>query len=182
MALGNYVGSNISNIGLVLASSSFVFYYLLSTDVQPNADSNKDSYVMLFAVILLIILAQDHRINFVEGFVFFMLYVIYLVSLYYRSRNKSVDSDSDELTSYVFLIGGLVAMLFGAQITVNSAVEVASHLGVSEMVIGLSVVAVGTSLPELASTFLTRLLSGSAMYRFLSSSTAIYAIFDSGSS
>ena len=152
LALGNIVGSNISNIGLVLASSSFVFYYLLSTDVQPNADSNKDSYVMLFAVILLIIFAQDNRINFVEGFVFFMLYVIYLVSLYYRSRNKSVDSDSDELTSYVFLIGGLVAMLFGAQITVNSAVEVASHIGVSEMVIGLSVVAVGTSLPELAGT------------------------------
>ena len=63
MALGNIVGSNISNIGLVLASSSFVFYYLLSTDVQPNTDSNKDSYVMLFAVILLIIFAQDNSIN-----------------------------------------------------------------------------------------------------------------------
>ncbi len=152
LALGNIVGSNISNIGLVLASSSFVFYYLLSTDVQPNADSNKDSYVMLFAVILLIIFAQDNSINFVEGFVFFMLYVIYLLSLYYRSRNKSVNSENEEQTSYVFLIGGLVAMLFGAQLTVDSAVEVASHLGVSEMVIGLSVVAVGTSLPELAGT------------------------------
>ena len=152
LALGNIVGSNISNIGLVLASSSFVFYYLLSTDVQPNADSNKDSYVMLFAVILLIIFAQDNSINFVEGFVFFMLYVIYLLSLYYRSRNKSVNSENEEQTSYAFLIGGLVAMLFGAQLTVDSAVEVASHLGVSEMVIGLSVVAVGTSLPELAGT------------------------------
>ena len=152
LALGNIVGSNISNIGLVLASSSFVFYYLLSTDVQPNADSNKDSYVMLFAVILLIIFAQDNSINFVEGFTFFMLYVIYLLSLYYRSRNKSVNSDNEEQTSYLFLIGGLVAMLFGAQLTVDSAVEVASHLGVSEMVIGLSVVAVGTSLPELAGT------------------------------
>ena len=152
LALGNIVGSNISNIGLVLASSSFVFYYLLSTDVEPNTDSNKDSYVMLFAVILLIIFAQDNSIDFLEGFVFFMLYVIYLVSLYYRSRNKSVDSDSDEETSYFFLIGGLVAMLFGAQLTVDSAVDIASHLGVSEMVIGLSVVAVGTSLPELAGT------------------------------
>tara|TARA_B100000686_G_scaffold39851_1_gene41237 strand:+ start:4810 stop:5739 length:930 start_codon:yes stop_codon:yes gene_type:complete len=152
LALGNIVGSNISNIGLVLASSSFVFYYLLSTDVQPNADSNKDSYVMLFAVILLIIFAQDNSINFVEGFTFFMLYVIYLLSLYYRSRNKSVNGENEEQTSYAFLIGGLVAMLFGAQLTVDSAVEVASHLGVSEMVIGLSVVAVGTSLPELAGT------------------------------
>ena len=152
LALGNIVGSNISNIGLVLASSSFVFYYLLGTDVQPNSDSNKDSYVMILAVFLVIIFAQDNSINFVEGFVFFMLYVIYLLSLYYRSRNKSVNSENEEQTSYVFLIGGLVAMLFGAQLTVDSAVEVASHLGVSEMVIGLSVVAVGTSLPELAGT------------------------------
>ena len=152
LALGNIVGSNISNIGLVLASSSFVFYYLLGTDVQPNSDSNKDSYVMILAVFLLIIFAQDNIINFVEGLAFFMLYIIYLVSLYYRSRNKSGSSGSDEQTSYNFLVGGLIAMLMGAQLTVDSAVEVASHLGISEMVIGLSVVAVGTSLPELAGT------------------------------
>ena len=152
LALGNIVGSNISNIGLVLASSSFVFYYLLGTDVQPNSDSNKDSYVMFLAVFLLIIFAQDNIINFVEGLAFFMLYIIYLVSLYYRSRNKSGNSGSDEQTSYNFLVGGLIAMLMGAQLTVDSAVEVASHLGISEMVIGLSVVAVGTSLPELAGT------------------------------
>ena len=152
LALGNIVGSNISNIGLVLASSSFVFYYLLGTDVQPNSDSNKDSYVMILAVFLLIIFAQDNIINFVEGLAFFMLYIIYLVSLYYRSRNKSGNSGIDEQTSYNFLLGGLIAMLIGAQLTVDSAVEVASHLGISEMVIGLSVVAVGTSLPELAGT------------------------------
>ena len=152
LALGNIVGSNISNIGLVLASSSFVFYYLLGTDVQPNSDSNKDSYVMFLAVFLLIIFAQDNIINFVEGLAFFMLYIIYLVSLYYRSRNKSGNSGSDEQTSYNFLVGGLIAMLMGAQLTVDSAVEMASHLGISEMVIGLSVVAVGTSLPELAGT------------------------------
>ena len=152
LALGNIVGSYISNIGLVLASSSFVFYYLLGTDVQPNSDSNKDSYVMILAVFLLIIFAQDNIINFVEGLAFFMLYIIYLVSLYYRSRNKSGNSGSDEQTSYNFLVGGLIAMLMGAQLTVDSAVEVASHLGISEMVIGLSVVVVGTSLPELAGT------------------------------
>ena len=152
LALGNIVGSNISNIGLVLASSSFVFYYLLGTDVQPNSDSNKDSYVMILAVFLLIIFAQDNIINFIEGLAFLMLYIIYLVSLYYRSRNKSGNSGSDGQTSYNFLVGGLIAMLIGAQLTVDSAVEMASHLGISEMVIGLSVVAVGTSLPELAGT------------------------------
>ena len=152
LALGNIVGSNISNIGLVLASSSFVFYYLLGTDVQPNTDSNKDSYVMFLAVFLLIIFAQDNLINFMEGFTFFILYIVYLVSLYFRSEKKESGKIEDERTSYVFLISGLVAMLFGAQLTVDSAVEVASQLGVSEIVIGLSVVAIGTSLPELAGT------------------------------
>ena len=152
LALGNIVGSNISNIGLVLASSSFVFYYLLGTDVQPNTDSNKDSYVMFLAVFLLIIFAQDNLIDFMEGFTFFILYIVYLVSLYFRSERKDSGKIEDERTSYVFLISGLVAMLFGAQLTVDSAVEVASQLGVSEIVIGLSVVAIGTSLPELAGT------------------------------
>ena len=58
----------------------------------------------------------------------------------------------EESTSYPFLMGGLISMLLGAQLTVYSAVEIASELGVSEIVIGLSVVAVGTSLPELAGT------------------------------
>jgi len=152
LALGNIVGSNISNIGLVLASSSFVFYYILGTDIQPNADSNNDSYVMFSAVFLLIIFAQDNVINSTEGLVFFILYIIYLVSLFFRTKNKEGRINEEDHTSYVFLVSGLVAMLFGAQLTVDSAVEVATHLGVSQIVIGLSVVAIGTSLPELAGT------------------------------
>jgi cation:H+ antiporter len=152
LALGNIVGSNISNIGLVLASSSFVFYYLLGTDTQPNADSNNDSYVMFSAVLLLIIFAQDNIIDSTEGIILFILYIVYLISLYFRSENEKSGKIKDDKTSYVFLISGLIAMLFGAQLTVDSAVEVASQLGISEIVIGLSVVAIGTSLPELAGT------------------------------
>ena len=73
LALGNIVGSNISNIGLVLASSIFVFYYVLGSEIEPNADSNKDSYIMLAAVVLLLIFAQDNTISFLEGCIFFIL-------------------------------------------------------------------------------------------------------------
>ena len=168
LALGNIVGSNISNIGLVLASSSFVFYYVLGTTLNPNSDSNNDSYVMFAAVFLLIIFAQDNLISFPEGFIFFVLYLIYLFSLYFRSKKRQIKTPEGEAryamskgwdkeyalgnTSYPFLMGGLISMLLGAQLTVYSAVEMASELGVSEIVIGLSVVAVGTSLPELAGT------------------------------
>nr|ACF09760.1 Na+1/Ca+1 antiporter CaCA family [uncultured marine group III euryarchaeote AD1000-40-D7] len=151
LALGNIVGSNISNIGLVLASASFIFYYTLGSPIEPENNANKDSYVMLFAALLLIFFAQDNLISFSEGFVFFILYVLYLVSLYFRS-SKPTQIESETNTSYPFLVGGLIGMLLGAQITIASAVEIASQLGVSEIVIGLSVVAIGTSLPELAGT------------------------------
>ena len=151
LALGNIVGSNISNIGLVLASASFIFHYALRSNIEPEDDTNKDSYVMLVAALLLIFFAQDNLISFSEGLVFFILYILYIVSLYFRS-SEPVESGSEMNTSYPFLVGGLVSMLFGAQITINSAVDIASQIGVSEIVIGLSVVAIGTSLPELAGT------------------------------
>ena len=70
---------------------------------------------------------------------------------YGRSSNESVD-EVEENTSFAFLLGGLIGLLFGAQITVKAAVSIAEAMGVSEIVIGLSVVAIGTSLPELAGT------------------------------
>ena len=152
LALGNIVGSNISNLGLVLASASFIFYYTLRSSIEPEDNANRDGYVMLVAALLLVFFAQDNLISFSEGLLFFILYLLYLVSLYFRSSKKPEWSESEINTSYSFLVGGLISMLIGAQITINSAVEIASQLGVSEIVIGLSVVAIGTSLPELAGT------------------------------
>ena len=152
LALGNIVGSNISNIGLVLASASFIFHYILRSRIEPENNVNMDSYVMLAAALLLLLFAQDNLISFSEGFFFFILYLLYLVSLYFRSSKKSKGSGPETNTSYPFLVGGLISMLLGAHLTIDSAVEIASQLGISEIVIGLSVVAIGTSLPELAGT------------------------------
>ena len=151
LALGNIVGSNISNIGLVLAVSTFIFYYVLGTNIVPEKDANDDSYVMLLAVFLLFFFARDNLISVDEGLIFFLLYLFYIYWLYKRSSNDSVD-EVEENTSFVFLLGGLIGLLFGAQTTVNAAVSIAETMGVSEIVIGLSVVAIGTSLPELAGT------------------------------
>ena len=151
LALGNIVGSNISNIGLVLAVSTFIFYYVLGTNIVPEKDANDDSYVMLLAVFLLFFFAGDNLISVGEGLIFFLLYLFYIYWLYKRSNNESVE-EVEENTSFTFLLGGLIGLLFGAQITVNAAVSIAEAMGVSEIVIGLSVVAIGTSLPELAGT------------------------------
>ena len=152
LALGNIVGSNISNIGLVLAVSIFIFYYVLNTNINPDEDANNDSYVMLLAVILLFLFSKDKEISQNEGVFLFALYVIYIIWLYKRTNSNPTEIDKVEKTSYIFLTGGLVALLVGAQLTVDSAVSIATLMGISEIVIGLSVVAVGTSLPELAGT------------------------------
>lgn len=152
LALGNIVGSNISNIGLVLGTSCFIFFYLLNTEIKPEKDANSDSYVMLFAVFLLYYFSRDKIISESEGIVFFSLYVIYMYWLYVRSVNSDNDPVEQDNVSYVFLIGGLMALLIGAQITVDSAVDIATYFGISEVVIGLSILAIGTSLPELAGT------------------------------
>ena len=72
--------------------------------------------------------------------------------LYIRSVNSDRDPIEQDNVSYIFLIGGLISLLFGAQITVDSAVDIATYFEISELVIGLSIVAIGTSLPELAGT------------------------------
>ncbi len=152
LALGNIVGSNISNIGLVLAVSTFIFYYVLGTHIVPDNDASNDSYVMFLAVILLFLFSNDNLISASEGALFFIMYIFYIFWLYKRSSGVSVDQELEEKTSFPFLLGGLVALLFGAQITVDAAVSIAESMGISEIVIGLSVVAIGTSLPELAGT------------------------------
>ena len=151
LALGNIVGSNISNIGLVLAVSTFIFYYVLGTNIVPEKDANNDSYVMVLAVFLLFFFARDNLISVGEGLIFFLLYLFYIYWLYKRSSNDPLE-EVEENTSFTFLLGGLIGLLLGAQITVNAAVSIAETMGISEIVIGLSVVAIGTSLPELAGT------------------------------
>ena len=102
-------------------------------------------------VFLLFYFARDNIISVGEGLIFFILYLFYIYWLYKRSSNEPVE-EVEENTSFTFLLGGLIGLLFGAQITVNAAVSIAEAMGVSEIVIGLSVVAIGTSLPELAGT------------------------------
>ena len=152
LALGNIVGSNISNIGLVLAASTFIFYYFLGTNIVPDSDASNDSYVMILAVLLLFFFSSDNLISASEGTLFFTLYLFYIFWLYKRSSDTTIDKELEGNTSFTFLVGGLIALLLGAQVTVDAAVTIAESMGVSEIVIGLSVVAIGTSLPELAGT------------------------------
>jgi cation:H+ antiporter len=153
IALGNVIGSNIANILLVLG---------LAATVRPLAVSRQllsfDVPVMIAASAAVMLLGFDGRIGPFEGVLLLLALVAYLVVLVRNSRRAAtarplVDRSRNHIVLYIGqVLAGLVALVLGAHWMVRGAVTLARALGVSELVIGLTVIAVGTSLPEIVSS------------------------------
>ncbi|SOC15297.1 cation:H+ antiporter [Thalassospira xiamenensis] len=162
IALGNVVGSNIANILLIVGVSALVWPIRVSGDTL-----KRDTAVMMAAAIILVPIFAFGMMGRVAGGILFASLVAYLVFAYRQSRNarnapNAPLADDGDLPvparglwlSLVWVIGGLVALMFGARFMVDGAVTIARTFGVSEAFIGLTVVAVGTSLPELATSLI----------------------------
>lgn len=152
LALGNVVGSNIANLGLVLG------VVLLFTRIQiSNSFYQSDWPMMFIASILLWVFIQNGTISALEGFALVVLLVLMLLYLLQR-RDKAniVADDLDKLLPWpkilLFIVLGSAFLALGSDLLVNGAVNVASQLGVSERVIAITVVSIGTSVPELAAS------------------------------
>ena len=151
MGLGNVVGSNISNLGLVLGSACFFIVFLTRKPIAARADALYDSLVMLAVAVLLYIVAYDGRLSRVEGAGFLLLYLGYTMWLLHKPNDHAVEADDGTRGRAIALVAlGIVGLLAGAQMTVTGAVGVAKAAGISELIIGLTIVSIGTSLPELA--------------------------------
>ncbi|WP_407670729.1 calcium/sodium antiporter [Nesterenkonia sedimenti] len=173
LAVGNVVGSNIANILFVMGLTA-VFGALLVRVQLIKADIP----FMIALSVLALILAADGSFSTVDGIVLFSLLLVYLIGTIWYSRRRKQAGDDPQLgveevlsegtgkltaklratklrstTVDVILIGAGVAMLvFGAQLLVRAATDIAAALGVSDLIIGLTIVAIGTSLPELATS------------------------------
>lgn len=159
IALGNVVGSNIANILLIVGVSALVWPIRVSGDTL-----KRDTAVMMAAAIILVPIFAFGMMGRVAGGILFASLVAYLVFAYRQSRNAPVADEGDLPVparglwlSLIWVIGGLVALMFGARFMVDGAVTIARTFGVSEAFIGLTVVAVGTSLPELATSLIAAL-------------------------
>ncbi|MXW65050.1 MAG: calcium/sodium antiporter [Bacteroidetes bacterium SB0662_bin_6] len=168
LALGNIVGSNICNIALVLGASGLVFPLLASRDVLTRGYPS-----MMLVLIVFYLVALDGTISRIDGMVLAAMLIIF-VFLIVRGRAYGGERQtSDAVLSgvanvpvsgrwkWVFLFAGALLLAGGAWLMVKAAVNIATMLGVSPVIIGLTVVAVGTSLPELA-TSLVGALKGEA--------------------
>ena len=152
LALGNVVGSNIANLGLVLG------VVLLFTRIQVTKSFYQSDWPMMFiASIILWTFIQNGTITALEGLALVTLLILML--FYLLRRKEHADFVADDLESLLswpkilmLIVFGSAFLALGSDLLVNGAVNVASQLGVSERVIGITVVSVGTSVPELAAS------------------------------
>ena len=152
LALGNVMGSNIANLGLVLG------VVLLFTRIQVSKSFYQSDWPMMFiASILLWVFIQNGTITALEGLA---LVTLLILMLFYLLRRKEravfVADDLNTLLSWpkilLFIVFGSAFLALGSDLLVNGAVNAASQLGVSERVIAITVVSIGTSVPELAAS------------------------------
>lgn len=160
LALGNVVGSNIFNVLFILGFSAvitplLVYRQLIRLDVP----------IMIGVSVLLLLLTLDGNINRLDGAIFFAGIIAYTAFQVYHSRRekKARDAASEEiiekpttplqwLINIGFALGGLVLLVIGSNWLVDGAIFIAQSFGVSELIIGLTIVAAGTSLPEVATS------------------------------
>ena len=156
IAIGNVVGSNIANIALVLGLTVIIF------PVVPGRQMKRVDWPMLvLATLLFIVFALDGQIQTWEGILLFVCLVIFTVVLVVKSRRDSGLSkreDNQETgksavwVASIYILIGFVALYFGAEWLIKGAVNIAKSLEMEEHVIGLTIVAFGTSAPELVTS------------------------------
>ncbi|MBK6265447.1 calcium/sodium antiporter [Marivirga sp. S37H4] len=161
ITMGNVIGSNICNLALVLGITALI------APIPVNSDSIKIDWPMTMgSALLLYFLVREGFVNDYEGIMFIVLLIIYIVFIIRRSRKNNIsaseigidlevptDNDKKNLVKDILLIiiGG-AGLYFGSDWFVNSAKDLAIYMGVSERIVGVTVVALGTSLPELVTS------------------------------
>ena len=159
IVLGNVIGSNILNILLILGCSALVH----DLTVKNNTVKKEIPIVLMLTTLLIVLMSdaiisgQTNLIDRGDGItlvLFFMVFVYYLISM---ARHKVVEDDEEEKLytipkSILFVVLGIASIVIGSELVVNNAISVAQVLGVSERIIGLTIIALGTSLPELVTS------------------------------
>ena len=157
ISLGNVIGSNIANIGLVLGITAMISPLLIDREFYRF----NWPIMMLFSIALFYFLSSEYILSRWEGIFLVCAIVLYLVLLIRRARRKpelqpdEVDPDLQVASGFktiLWLAIGGAALYFGSELLVSGAVDLASALGVSERVISVTMIAVGTSVPELAAS------------------------------
>jgi cation:H+ antiporter len=159
IAIGNVVGSNIANIFLILGISAVIF----PLAVKRNTTYREIPFALLSAVVVMFLgndyyftQTENSQLSAGDGLTLLAFFAIFMYYIFSVSKDDAVEGTSDEMMSipkaWSFIVLGLVGLIIGGKWIVDGAVEMATSWGVSQGLIGLTIVAVGTSLPELATS------------------------------
>lgn len=158
IAIGNVVGSNISNITLVLGTTAIIYPIVLK-----SLTLKWDFTFTLSATVLFYLLALNQIISILDGVILFSLLII-INWILFKKVDHSLEEFTEEeaekvkkepvLKAILLIVGGIVGLYYGAELLVNNAIVLAKQYGISERIIGVTIIAVGTSLPELATSVL----------------------------
>ena len=151
IAIGNVIGSNIANIGLVLG---------LTAIVKPILIEKKKYilswWIMLISTLLFIGLVYDGTISSFDGLIFIIGLTVFILLSIKIIKNEEIEEKSEGdmhfVKSFIFFILGSAGLYFGSDFFVNNSIYIAKEFGVSEFIIGITIVAFGTSLPELVTS------------------------------
>jgi cation:H+ antiporter len=154
IAVGNVVGSNLANMLLIIGLSALVWPIRVM-----GATLRRDTGVMMAAALVMVPIFAMAQVGRLSGLVLVAGLVAYLIWAYRRPgeagpEDADMPAPASMLVSVLWVLGGLVALMVGARFLVDGAVSIARGYGVSEAFIGLTIVAVGTSLPELATSLI----------------------------
>lgn len=164
IAIGNVVGSNIFNVFVILGLSAVVY----PISIQSNTVWKEIPLSLLAALVLLVSVNDFYfdgqsvsSLNRIDGFIHLSFFIIFLYYSFYSARNNSdpEPTNTTEQTvvmplfkSVIMILGGLIGLFFGGKLLVEGAVEVAKIFEVDDSIIALTIVATGTSVPELATS------------------------------
>lgn len=157
IALGNVIGSNIANIGLILAITALIRPIQVQSQVV-----KRDIPLMILASMLFWALLLDGELSLIDGVILLSLLFGYLAFSYISSKNGNEEEEieagpNNPLLSALFILVGIGMLVGGGILFVNGAVDLAKTFGISEVIIGLTIVAIGTSMPELVTSVLAAL-------------------------
>lgn len=165
MALGNVIGSNLCNLLLILGLSSLI----KPVDFQEETRKYEIPMCLLFTIILMIFSNTSGGISRIEAVILLVLFVLFIAYTIYMGKKKSKEDSkvveeknkNKTIKNIILIILGIVGLKFGGDFVVNNAVNIAQMFNISEKVISLTILAIGTSLPELV-TSVTAAIKGNS--------------------
>ena len=151
ITIGNVVGSNILNIFIILGITALI----TNVKIQKSTIRYEIPFMIFITIILMICGMTDMKITFIEGIFLWILFIAYLVYLFIMARNGETQEEEKDIPVWkclIFILIGGILVVKGSDFAVSGASAIARYFGMSERFIGLTIVAFGTSLPELVTS------------------------------